>query len=53
MAEMKKTNFDAYLGERMKDPAFAERFRQAGAAWEKLVMSGTTPRRKTSPSRKR
>lgn len=31
---MKKANFDAYLQEQMKDPAFAERFRQAGAAWD-------------------
>ncbi len=31
---MKKTNFDAYLEEQMTDPAFAERFRQAGAAWD-------------------
>ena len=31
---MKKTNFDAYLEDQMKDRAFAERFRQAGAAWD-------------------
>ncbi len=31
---MKKTNFDSYLEEQMKDPAFAARFRQAGAAWD-------------------
>jgi transcriptional regulator with XRE-family HTH domain len=31
---MKKTNFDAYLEEQMKDGDFAERFRQAGAAWD-------------------
>jgi hypothetical protein len=31
---MKKTNFDAYLQELMEDPVFAERFRQAGAAWD-------------------
>ena len=30
----KKTNFDAYLQEQLQDPAFAERFRQAGAAWD-------------------
>jgi len=30
----KKTNFDVYLEEQLKDPAFAERFRQAGAAWD-------------------
>jgi ribosome-binding protein aMBF1 (putative translation factor) len=30
---MKKTNFDTYLDEQMKDPAFAERFKRAGTAW--------------------
>ena len=31
---MKKTNFDRYLAEQMEDPAFAERFKQAGEAWD-------------------
>jgi len=31
---MKKTNFDLYLNEQLKDPAFAERFQRAGNAWE-------------------
>ena len=31
---MKKTNFDAYLEEQLKDRDFAERFRQAGEAWD-------------------
>ena len=31
---MKKTNFDIYLDEQLKDPAFAERFEKAGEAWE-------------------
>ena len=31
---MKKTNFDLYLEEQLKDPAFAERFEKAGQAWE-------------------
>ena len=31
---MKKTNFDAYLEDQMSDPAFAERIRHAGAAWD-------------------
>jgi transcriptional regulator with XRE-family HTH domain len=31
---MKKTNFDRYLEEQLKDPAFAARFRQAGDAWD-------------------
>jgi transcriptional regulator with XRE-family HTH domain len=31
---MKKTNFDLYLEEQLKDPGFAERFEQAGEAWD-------------------
>lgn len=31
---MKKTNFDRYLQEQMKDPAFAEGFERAGEAWD-------------------
>ena|SRR5438552_10503854 len=32
--DMKKTNFDRYLAEQMKGPAFAARFKQAGEAWD-------------------
>ena len=31
---MKTTNFDAYLEEQLRDPAFAARFEQAGEAWD-------------------
>ena len=31
---MKKTNFDRFLEEQMRDPAFAARFKQAGEAWD-------------------
>jgi transcriptional regulator with XRE-family HTH domain len=31
---MKKTNFDRYLEEQLKDPDFARRFEQAGEAWD-------------------
>ncbi len=31
---MTKTNFDRYLEEQMRDPAFAERFESAGEAWD-------------------
>ncbi len=31
---MKKTNFDHYLDEQLKVPAFAERFQRAGEAWD-------------------
>ena len=31
---MKKTNFDMYLDEQLKDPVFAGRFESAGEAWD-------------------
>jgi ribosome-binding protein aMBF1 (putative translation factor) len=31
---MKKTNFDRYLEEQLKNPGFAGRFKQAGEAWD-------------------
>ena len=31
---MKKTNFDSYLEEQLRDPDFAERFKRAGEAWD-------------------
>ncbi|MEK6745277.1 MAG: hypothetical protein AABZ15_16810 [Nitrospirota bacterium] len=31
---MMKTNFDRYLEEQLKDPAFAARFVRAGEAWD-------------------
>jgi hypothetical protein len=31
---MKKTNFDRYLEEQLKDPDFAARFQRAGEAWD-------------------
>ena len=31
---MRKTNFDNYLAEQLKNPAFAERFENAGEAWD-------------------
>lgn len=31
---MKKTNFDLYLEEQLKDPTFADRFQHAGEAWD-------------------
>ena len=31
---MKKTNFDRYLAEQLKDPDFAARFQRAGEAWD-------------------
>jgi transcriptional regulator with XRE-family HTH domain len=31
---MKKSNFDRYLDEQLKDPAFEARFNRAGEAWD-------------------
>lgn len=31
---MKKTNFDLYLEEQLKDPGFVERYERAGEAWD-------------------
>ena len=31
---MRRTNFDRYLEEQLRDPDFAERFKQAGEAWD-------------------
>lgn len=31
---MKRTNFDIYLEEQLKDPQFVQRFERAGEAWE-------------------
>ena len=30
----KKTNFDRYLDEQLKDPTFVARFKEAGEAWD-------------------
>ncbi len=34
---MKRTNFDTYLDEQLKDPEFAARFENAGDAWDVAV----------------
>jgi hypothetical protein len=34
---MKKTNFENYLDEQMRDQVFAARFEQAGEAWDVAV----------------
>jgi hypothetical protein len=31
---MSRTNFDLFLEEQLRDPGFAERFKQAGEAWD-------------------
>ena len=30
----RKTNFDRYLEDQLKDPEFAKRFKKAGEAWD-------------------
>jgi hypothetical protein len=37
---MKKTNFDRYLEEQLKEPAFAARFERAGEAWDARAKRG-------------
>ncbi|MDD9865406.1 MAG: helix-turn-helix transcriptional regulator [Verrucomicrobiales bacterium] len=37
---MRKTNFDKYLEKQLQDTAFAERFEQAGAAWDVALQIG-------------
>ncbi len=34
---MEKTNFDLYLEEELRDAKFAERFKQAGEAWDRAL----------------
>ena len=34
---MKKTNFDLFLEEQLRDPDFAERFKRAGEAWDVAI----------------
>ena len=46
-----KTNFDSYLQKQLKDPAFAKRFRQAGAAWD-IALQLAALRKKAGLSQK-
>src|ERR1017187_10366852 len=48
---MKKTNFDLYLEEQLKDPVFAERFEKAGEAWD-VALQLTALREKAGLSQK-
>jgi transcriptional regulator with XRE-family HTH domain len=48
---MKKTNFDLYLEEQLKDPVFAERFERAGEAWD-VALQITALREKAGLSQK-
>src|ERR1022692_4862673 len=46
-----KTNFDIYLEEQLKDPAFAVRFEKAGEAWD-VALQLTALREKAGLSQK-
>jgi transcriptional regulator with XRE-family HTH domain len=48
---MKKTNFDRYLDEQLRDPAFAARFERAGEAWD-VALQIATLRQKAGLSQK-
>lgn len=48
---MSKTNFDVFLDEQLRDPDFAERFKQAGEAWD-VALQITALREKAGLSQK-
>ncbi len=48
---MKKTNFDLFLEEQLRDPDFAERFKAAGEAWD-VALQLTALREKAGLSQK-
>src|ERR1035437_3436214 len=51
MTAAEKTNFDEYLEEQLRDPAFAERFERAGEAWD-VAMQIAALRRQAGLSQK-
>jgi transcriptional regulator with XRE-family HTH domain len=50
-AMRKKTDFDLYLEEQLKDPGFAQKFRKAGKAWD-LAIQLVSLRKKVGLSQK-
>jgi len=48
---MKKTNFDVYLEERLKEPEFVRRYKQAGEAWD-IALQITALREKAGLSQR-
>jgi transcriptional regulator with XRE-family HTH domain len=48
---MKKTNFDTYLDEQMREPVFADLFEQAGEMWD-VALQITTLSKKAGLSQK-
>lgn len=49
---MKKTNFDLFLEEQLRDPDFAERFKQAGEAWDTELQAAARTSKQRAPARK-
>ncbi|MFH0814290.1 MAG: helix-turn-helix transcriptional regulator [Pseudomonadota bacterium] len=47
----RRTNFDRYLNEQLKDPEFAKRFKKADEGWEVAVQL-TSLRKKSGMSQK-
>jgi hypothetical protein len=41
---MKKSNFDLYLEEQLRDKDFAERFKKAGEGWDIAVQRASLPK---------
>lgn len=48
---MKKTNFDVYLEERLKEPDFARRYKQAGKPWD-IALHIAAPGKKAGTSKR-
>lgn len=48
---MKESNFDRFLAEQLRDPAFARRYERAGEAWE-VAMQLAALRRRAGLSQK-
>ena len=48
---MKKTNFDMYLEEQLKDPVFTERFEKAGEAWDVALQLAALGEKKAFPKK--
>jgi transcriptional regulator with XRE-family HTH domain len=51
MTTVKKTNFNRFLEEQLKDPVFARRFKKAGDAWD-VALQLAALREKAGPSQR-
>ena len=48
---MRKTNFDLYLEENLKDPDFAARYAESGEAWDVALQLSALPEDSGLPER--